>query len=181
MAELLTIARPYAEAAFKLAIESKDVGGSLASWSDALGRLATVTSRPEVQRLLGNPQVNTQQLVQLVGDAAGSLDQHQKNFLQVVTQQERLNAMPEVLRHFSDLRNKQEATLEAEVTSAFPMSEAQLADVVSTLKTKYGKQVKTSVKVDNALIGGVSIRVGDEVTDTSIRGKLAQLKASLLA
>jgi F-type H+-transporting ATPase subunit delta len=185
MAELLTIARPYAEAAFKLATDAKVSGGdtsaSLASWADALNRLASVASRPELRNLLGNPKVTSQQLVQLIGDAAGAMNEPQKNFLTILAGQERLTALSEVEQHFSALRSRFEATLEAEVTSAFALSDVQLADIVSTLSSKYGKKVKATVKVDNSLIGGVSIRVGDEVTDVSVRGKLAQLRASLMA
>lgn len=181
MAELLTIARPYAEAAFKLATEGSDSKSSLASWADALSRIAAVASRPEVTGLLGNPRVSPTQLAQLVGDAAGSLSEQQKNFLSVIAKQERVDSLSHVAHHFSKLRNQHEDTSEAEVTSAYPLSEAQLSEIVNTLTSKYGKQIKATVKVDSALIGGVSIRVGDEVTDVSVRGKLAQLRASLLS
>jgi F-type H+-transporting ATPase subunit delta len=184
MAELLTIARPYAEAAFKLATDASlgaDTTKSLASWSDALGRLSTVVTRPELQALLGNPKVSSAQLVTLVGEAAGSISEHQRNFLTLLSNQERLTTLPSVVTHFAVLRNKHEATLEAEITSAFPVSDEQLKSIVATLTSKYGKKITATVKVDNSLIGGVSIRVGDEVTDVSVRGKLAQLKASLVA
>ncbi len=186
MAELLTIARPYAEAAFKLATDTSanaggDVSKSLASWSDALGRLSSVVSRPELQALLGNPKVSSAQLVTLVGEASGSITEHQRNFLTVLANQERLTTLPGVVTHFTELRNKHEATIEAEITSAFPVSDEQLKSIVATLTSKYGKKITATVKVDNSLIGGVSIRVGDEVTDVSVRGKLAQLKASLVS
>ncbi len=181
MAELLTVARPYAEAAFKLATGGGDVGANLASWSDALSRLAAITARPEISAVLGNPKVSTDQLVQLISDAAGSLSAEQKNFLVVVAQQERIEAMGQVAEHFALLRNRHEAKLEAEITTAYPLSDTQLKEIVAVLSSKYGKTINPTVKVDHALIGGVSIRVGDEVTDVSVRGKLAQLQAGLMA
>jgi F-type H+-transporting ATPase subunit delta len=181
MAEMLTLARPYAEAAFKLASQGGDAAGQLASWADALSRLTSVITRPEMSQVLGNPNVSVKQLAGLVADTAGSLTEQQRNFVTLLADNEKLAAMPEVLKHFSDLRAKHEDTLEAEITSAYPLSDAQLADIVTVLTNKHHKKVKAHVKVDAELIGGVSIRVGDEVTDVSVRGKLAQLQSSLTA
>ncbi len=181
MAEMLTLARPYAEAAFKLASGGSDAKVALASWADALNRLASVSSRPEMVRVYGNPAVSTKQLATLVADTAGTLTEQQRNFVTLLADNEKLVAMPEVLKHFTDLRAKFEDTFEAEITSAYPLSDAQLAEIVAVLTSKYHKTVKAHVKVDASLIGGVSIRVGDEVTDVSVRGKLAQLQAGLAA
>jgi F-type H+-transporting ATPase subunit delta len=181
MAEMLTLARPYAEAAFKLASGGGDSAAQLSSWADALSRLSAVSAAPEMAAVLGNPVVSAKQLATLVSETAGTLTDQQRNFVSLLADNEKIAALPEVLVHFTALRSKFEDSLEAEITSAFPLSDAQLADIVAVLTSKYSKKVKAHVKVDAALIGGVSIRVGDEVTDVSVRGKLAQLQASLAA
>lgn len=175
MAESLTIARPYAEAAFKLARDA----GTLSAWSDALGRLAAVASNRVARELLGNPKLSAAQVAALVADTAGQLSPEQHNFVQVLAENERLSVLPEIAGHFESLRNAHEGVLEAQVSSAFPLSEAQLAEIVGTLESKYGRKVKAGVSIDPDLIGGVSIRIGDEVLDASVRGKLAQLAGAL--
>ncbi len=177
MAESLTIARPYAEAVFKLACD----GGTLPSWSDALARLSAIAGNETARDLLGNPRLTTEQVAKLVSDASGQLDQQQLNFVQVLAQNERLAVLPEIAQHFEVLRSGFENVVDARVTSAFPLSEAQVADIVSTLQAKYGRAVKVTVSVDAELIGGVSVQVGDEVMDASVRGKLAQLAGVLKA
>ncbi len=177
MAESLTIARPYAEAAFGLARETN----TLQSWSDALSRLSAVVSNPDVSRLLGNPKLTETQIASLVADGAAPLTAEQRNFAHVLAGNERLSVLPEIASSFEALRNEFEGVLDAQVTTAFPLSDPQVADIVTTLEGKFGKKVKASVVVDPELIGGVSIRVGDEVIDASVRGKLAQLAGALQA
>lgn len=175
MAESITIARPYAEAAFKIAAES----GAFGPWSDALGRLAAVASTHELHALLGNPQLTRAQLAGLVSDVAGDLDAAQKRFVTVLAENERIDVLPQIAQLYESLRNAREGVLDAHVTSAYPLSDAQVVDLVTTLEARYGRKVKVTLDVDPDLIGGVSIRVGDEVTDVSVRGKLAQLEAAL--
>ena len=177
MAESLTIARPYAEAAFKIAREL----GALPDWSDALSRLATVTATQVARELIADPKVGVTQVAALICDGAGSLSAEQRNFVTVLAENERLGVLPEIADHYEALRNAHEGVVDARVASAFPLSDAQLAEIVATLRAKYGREVKTSVSVDPDLIGGVSIRVGDEVMDASVRGKLAQLAGVLRA
>ncbi len=177
MAESLTIARPYAEAAFKIARELD----ALPSWSDALSRLATVADAPEAHELAGNPQVDAAQVATVICDAAGSLSTEQRNFVQVLAENGRLDVLPEVADRFEALRNEFEGVIDARISSAFPLSDAQLDEIVGALQAKYGRTVKARVNVDAELIGGVSIRVGDEVMDASVRGKLAQLAGVLRA
>ncbi len=177
MAESSTIARPYAEAAFRLAKEQS----ALPSWSDALSRLAAVTARPEAQSLVGNPRLAASQVASLIADTAGSLTNEQKNFVGLLAQNERLDVLQEIKQQFNVLQNETNGVVEAHITSAYPLSDAQAEEVRKTLEVKHGKKVKVSVAVDIELIGGVSIRIGDEVTDLSVRGKLAQLQKSLVA
>jgi F-type H+-transporting ATPase subunit delta len=175
MAELSTIARPYAEAAFKTAHEMN----ALPAWSDALSRLAQVVVQPDAQALIGNPKLSDAQVAALVCDTAGQLSNEQRNFVKLMAQNERLSVMPQVAEQFAQLRRDAEGELRAEVASAYPLSDTQIGDIATTLAQKYGKKVQVSVSVDPELIGGVSIRIGDEVMDASVRGKLARLAAQM--
>lgn len=176
MAESLTIARPYAEAAFNYARE----GNAMPQWSGALLRLAAVVAHPSARELIGNPKLSDEQTADILADIAGELSREQRNFLTMLAANDRLVLLPEIAELFERLRNEHEGVVDARITSAYPLTEAQLADVVSTLETKYGRKVKATVTVDRELIGGVSIRIGDEVIDTSVRGKLAQLADALM-
>ena len=175
MAESHTIARPYAEAAFKIARELD----ALPSWSDALSRLAVVVADEAASELVGNPRVSAEVAATVLADAAGQLSAEQRNFVRVLADNERLSVMREIASQFETLRNDLEGVVQAQVSSAFPLSDAQLAEIVATLRAKYGREVKAIVHVDSDLIGGVSIRVGDEVMDASVRSKLAQLAGAL--
>jgi F-type H+-transporting ATPase subunit delta len=177
MAELSTIARPYAEAAFRLARDA----GALPIWTDALQRLAAVASRPEAIQMFGNPKVTATQLAGIIGESSGALTAEQKNFVQLLADNERLPVLSEISHQFEALRSSQEGIVDAHITSAYPLTDAQAADIQKTLESKTGKKVKISVAVDGELIGGVSIRIGDEVTDLSVKGKLAQLQKALVA
>jgi len=176
MAELLTIARPYAEAAFKSARD----GNTLGPWSDALSRLAQVARNDTARDVLGNPRLSASQIGSLIADVAGSLSPEQHNFVQLLASNERLSVLPEIVEHFEALKNVHEGVLDAHIASAYPLSDQQVAEVLATLEGKYGRKVKATVSVDPDLIGGISIRIGDEVLDTSVRGKLAQLADALM-
>lgn len=176
MAESITIARPYAEAAFKLARDAN----ALPQWADALARLAAVASSDGARELLGNPRLSDAQVAGLVSDVAGSLLPEQRNFVTVLAANERLSVLPEIASVFETLRNRHEGVLDARIASAYPLSEQQIADVVATLEDRTGRKVKPTVTVDADLIGGISIRIGDEVMDASVRGKLAQLAEALM-
>jgi F-type H+-transporting ATPase subunit delta len=175
MAESQTIARPYADAAFKLALEMN----TLADWSDAFARLSAIMGADEARTLIGNPRLSAASIGEVIGDVAGQLSKEQRNFVQILAQNDRLAVLPEIANQFEDKRNQHEQVLDAKVTSAYPLTEQQIADIVATLQQRYGRKVKAEADVDNDLIGGVSIRVGDEVIDASVRGKLAQLAATL--
>jgi F-type H+-transporting ATPase subunit delta len=175
MAESLTIARPYADAAFKLAVETN----SLAHWSDAFARLASVMQADEARALITNPRLAAASIGAVIGDTAGQLSTEQRNFVRILAENERLAVLPEIASQFEEQRNRHEDVLDVKVTSAYPLTPQQIADIAATLEQRYGRKVKASADVDSELIGGVSIRVGDEVIDASVRGKLAQLAATL--
>ena len=175
MAESLTIARPYADAAFKLAAETR----TLPDWSDAFSRLAAVMGASEARALIANPRLSAASIGAVIGDAAGQLSTEQRNFVQILAENDRLAVLPEIAGQFEEQRSRHDGVIDAHVTSAYPLTEQQIAGIVATLQDRYGRKVKATAEVDNDLIGGVAIRIGDEVIDASVRGKLAQLAATL--
>jgi F-type H+-transporting ATPase subunit delta len=177
MAEMITIARPYAEAAFKFARDAQ----ALPAWSEALARLAAVAATGAARDLIGHPGVPAAKVASAFADTAGGLDASQANFVRLLADNERLGALAEISALFEGLRNEHEGVLEAAITSAFPIDRAQVDSIVATLSQRYGRQIKASVSVDPDLIGGVSIRIGDEVIDASVRGKLAHMASALTA
>jgi F-type H+-transporting ATPase subunit delta len=176
MAEALTIARPYAEAAFKLASDAK----ALPQWSAALSRLAALAASDAMRGLIGNPRLTDGQVATLLCDVAGDLSPEQRNFVLLLATNERLAVLPEIATLYEAQKNASEGVLDARIASAFPLSAAQVDEVVSSLESRYARKVKATVEVDSDLIGGVSIRIGDEVIDASVRGKLAQLADALV-
>jgi F-type H+-transporting ATPase subunit delta len=176
MAENVTIARPYAEAAFELARGAD----ALAPWSEALDVLAAIVADPAVQACISDPNLSNDQLTQLVLDVAGaSLTQEQRNFVRVLVENDRLQVLPEIRDLFVAKKNGFEGVKEAHVTSAFPLDEASLNSLRQDLEARFKAKIELTVQVDPELIGGVRIAVGDEVIDASVRGKLANMAAAL--
>ena len=175
MAELLTIARPYADAAFQVALKQ----AALPAWSELLQRLSAIVVSPQAARLIADPAVTPSRVAAVVSDVAAPLSGEQRNFVGLLAQNDRLAVLPQIAEQFAKLRHEHEKILAAHVSSAFPLSEAQIADVRTTLQNKYGRDVEVTVAVDSELIGGVSIQIGDEVIDASVRGKLAKLANTL--
>lgn len=176
MAELTTIARPYAQAVFKLAQESK----RLKAWGEVLDLLAAIVETPEVSALIGNPKVSPEQLEALLLEVAGDrLDQQGKNFVRLLVENRRLAAMPEIARLYHRLENEAEARVEVEMISAFEIRDALAKKIASALAKRLGKEVEMTVKVDERLIGGAVIRAGDLVIDGSVAGELNRLAREL--
>ncbi len=175
MAESQTIARPYADAAFSLAVEQN----ALPAWSEALTRLAAVMRTPEALAIVADPRLAVDRIVEIIAEAAGQLSTEQRNFVRVLAENDRLAVLPEIAVQFEEKRNRHDDVLDVDVVSAYPVTDSQLADVVATLQERFGRKVKATPEVDPELIGGVMIRIGDEVIDASVRGKLAQLAATL--
>lgn len=175
MAEIATIARPYAEAAFRLAEGS----GATANWSSALARLAAVAQSADVAQLIGNPRVSpallTELLVSLSGDTGSSL----RNFVSTLVENKRVPVLPSVHEQFEILKNEREGTIDAEIESALPMDDGQLAALVKDLEQRFKRKIRPQVTTNAALIGGACVKVGDEVIDGSVRGKLAAMSAAL--
>jgi F-type H+-transporting ATPase subunit delta len=177
MAEEITIARPYAEAAFELARERDALG----AWQEALARLSAVAADPEVRKLIGNPRVSPAQLIQLFVDVGGELDQAQQNFVRTLVENERVALLPEIHALFVRLKNRHEGVRRAHVVSAFPLDEAALKSLMAQLEPRFRCRLEPSVSVDPELIGGVKVTVGDEVIDASVRGKLEAMASALKA
>lgn len=175
MAELATIARPYAEALFK----ASKADASAAQWVEAL---AAVAGNEQLQAFAGNPKVTDQQVFDVItGVAKVSLPAAGQNFLRAVIENGRLAALPEIADQFRALRNAQGGSSDAVVYSAFPIDAAALADVAQALEKRFGRKLNVSVQEDSSLIGGIRVVVGDEVLDTSVKARLEQMKAALTA
>jgi F-type H+-transporting ATPase subunit delta len=176
MAETITIARPYAEAVFKLALQD----GTLGKWSEMLQFVAAVVADPEVAELIGNPEVGADRLQAfLLSVAEGRLDEHGQNLIKVLLENDRLALLPQIRELFEQLKAEQGGELEADISSAFPLTEPQVKALASELETRFGKKVTTKVSVDAELIGGVKIAIGDHVIDSSVRAQLASMAQQL--
>jgi F-type H+-transporting ATPase subunit delta len=178
MAEPSTVARPYAEAAFRLA----DEADALAKWSEMLGALAMVATDARVRAAAADPNLGHEQVAGLfIAILAGRLSAEAENFVRVLAQNARLELLPEMREHFEALKNEREGVLEAEVHSAFELSPAQIADLAQRLEKKTGRKVRTKVHLDKDLIAGVRIVLGDKVIDGSARAQLGALETALKA
>jgi F-type H+-transporting ATPase subunit delta len=180
MAEPVTIARPYAEAVYKLAREKN----ALAQWSGALASLDAVVSDARVQLIISDPNVSAQQLEELVlGVIGDKLDagvaNEARSFMQVLIQNGRLELTPHIRGVYESLKREHEGTLEASVISALPISDEQVKALVTALETKFKRKITTKVEIDPQLIGGVKIVVGDKVIDATVRGRLDAMATAL--
>ncbi|WP_370680697.1 F0F1 ATP synthase subunit delta [Comamonas sp. GB3 AK4-5] len=179
MAELATIARPYAEALFKACADQGADLGSTVAWVE---ELAAIAANPQLRQLADNPNVSQTQVFDLItGVAKSALPESARNFLRVILENGRLDALPEAAAQFRSLVNSKSGSSDAVVYSAFPMTDAALAELGATLEKRFGRKLNLSVKLDESLIGGVRVVVGDEVLDTSVKARLEQMKAALTA
>lgn len=176
MAELATIARPYAEALFQAS------RADLAATEAWVQELAAIAADPALQQFAQDPRVTAQQVYDLiVGVAKTALPPQAQNFLRTVIDNGRLAALPEMAAQFRALKNAQGGTSDALVYSAFPIEGGALADLTATLEKRFGRKLNVKVELDPSLIGGVRVVVGDEVLDTSVKARLEQMKAALTA
>jgi F-type H+-transporting ATPase subunit delta len=176
VAEPSTVARPYAEAAFKLA----DGAGALGKWSEMLASLATVSQDQRIRAAVGDPNLSDAKVAGLFISVL-SLSGEGENFVRVLAESGRLGLLPEIREQFEALRNEREGVVEAEVLSALEFSDAQLADLVQRLEKKTGRKVRAKVSLDKDLIGGIKVVLGDKVIDGSARAQLGALETALKA
>ena len=176
MAEPVTVARPYAEAAFRLALESK----GLERWSEMIALLEAVVTDESVAGRIGDPNVEASALESLILGALGErLDGQGRNLVQVLIQNGRLDLVTHIRSQFEALRRDQEGLVEARIISALPIDDEQVRPLLAALERKYGRKVNAQVEVDPDLIGGAKIVVGDKVIDATVRGRLDAMAAAL--
>jgi F-type H+-transporting ATPase subunit delta len=176
MAEELTLARPYAEAVHRLAMQHN----AFAQWSDMLALTASVAQDEQIVRLATDPNCSDQQLERLLLAVCGAeLSEQGVNFIKLLVENGRIGLLPRIQELYEKLRAEQSGEIDASVTSAFPMTDAQLAELVAVLERRFKRKIKATVKVDPELIGGVMVVAGDEVLDDSVRGKLQTMANAL--
>lgn len=180
MAENSTIARPYAEAIFAAA---KASAGGLQTTADNLQLLAQLIGMEDVRQAVSDPRLDDAQRCDLVkGLLKGvTLDVHLSNFIEVLVSNDRLLLMPEIAEQFQVLKDKAEGIAQAEIVSAFPMSDDQVSELLKLLEPKFNLKLKPHVTVDETLIGGVRVVVGDYVLDTSVQAQLNRMRDALVA
>jgi F-type H+-transporting ATPase subunit delta len=176
MAETVTIARPYAQAAFRFAHAQQ----ALQAWSDMLELLAAIVSHKDMRSLIESPRMTEDRLAELVIQVAGEhIDAHVANFIRVLADNRRLTLLPDIAALFEIQRRSAEGRVQAELISAYPVSGAQQEKIAQGLRARLGRDVELSCKVEPELLGGAIIRAGDLVIDGSVRGKLQRLGTAL--
>jgi len=176
MAELATIARPYAEALFKSA--KADLDGA-ANWLD---QFAAIAGNAQLLQFADNPKVTDDHVFEVIsGVAKATLSDAAKNFLRIVIENGRLDALPEIAAQFRRLKNAQGGSSDAMVFSAFAIDEKSLTELAAVLEKRFGRKLNVTVALDAGLIGGIRVVVGDEVLDTSVKARLDQMKIALTA
>ena len=178
MAELATIARPYAEAAFALARE----GGALPKWADTMATLASVTADAKVSAAVDNPKLSVEQkqamFTTLLGD---KLDAGTTRFINVLLDADRVKLLPQINEHFQALKRDNDNVARATIVSAFPLTEQQRDELKGALARRYGRQIEAIEQVDAALLGGAKIIVGDQVIDRTVVGQLNKMSRQIKA
>ena len=178
MAEISTIARPYAVAAYKLGREQK----SLAKWSDMLGFASAVTTDAQMQAYIQDPKVISSELQAAFLKVSGdNLNEQGQNLIKVLVEYGRLSILSAITAAFEELKAQDEGTLDAQIIAAAKPSAAEIKDLVKRLEAKFGKKIEANVSVDSDLIGGIKIIVGDTVIDASVKGQLQNLAYTLSA
>jgi F-type H+-transporting ATPase subunit delta len=176
MAELATIARPYAEAVFRVAKE----GNALADWSEKLAFIAAVYQDPQMQTAIGNPKVTANDVERLMLAICGErIDGAARNMIQLLVRNRRLAVLVQIREQFEKLKLEDEGKLDAKISSAFPLDGAQFNRVVNLLSSRFKRKINATVTVDPELIGGIKVEVGDKVWDASVRGKLQIMAVTL--
>jgi len=176
MAELTTLARPYAKAAFQVALDDK----ALDEWSKMLGLAASVTRHERLKMLLGSPALTSEQVAQAMIDVCGDeLSEKGRNFIRLLAENKRITLLGEIRAIYESLKAQQEKSLDVEVITAFAISDEISDKLATALKNRLQREVRLATRTDQSLIAGAVIRAGDMVIDNSVRGKLAKLAESI--
>lgn len=177
MAELATIARPYAEALFQVAKQH-----DLAAWGQQLDALAQVAQDADLRQFADHPKAQPEQVIAVIAAAVKrDLAAGVQNFLRTIVENGRLAALSEIVSQYHVLANAASGVSEAQVFSAFEISDAQLAELKAALEQRFGRKLDAHVQIEPGLIGGVRVVVGDEVLDTSVKARLERMKVALTA
>jgi F-type H+-transporting ATPase subunit delta len=176
VAELSTIARPYAEAVFKLAKQ----GNNFADWSKMLEFTSAISTDPTMQSMIGDPNVQSTDLEKtFLAVCEGKLNDDGKRMVRVLIDNNRLAILPAVRDQYELLKAAEQGEVEALVETAMPLNDTQVSELISMLKKRFKKEVRAKVTVNAGLIGGVKVTVGDVVIDASVRGRLDQMATTL--
>ncbi len=176
MAELTTLARPYAKAAFEFARDQKD----LASWSSALSLMAALTNENNIVKVLASPTLTPEQKSAMFVEVCGDkLNPTQQNFVRVLAENKRLSLSKEISELYELYKANQEKTVEVEVQSAFAIDDAIAEKLKNILSKKLDREVHLHTSINKALIGGALVRAGDTVIDSSVKGRLAKLAEAM--
>jgi F-type H+-transporting ATPase subunit delta len=177
MAELATIARPYAEAMYKVTGQ-----GDAKAIAEQIDALAALAADPQLRQFADSPKVGDKQVYELMTSAVKTpLAPPVQNLLRAIIDNGRLMALPEIATQFHALVNAHSGVSDAQVYSAYPLNGALLTEVVAALEKRFGRKLNASVEVQPELIGGIKVVVGDEVLDTSVKARLEQMKVALSA
>ena len=176
MAELSTLARPYAKAAFEVAVGK----GELANWSGQLATSAAVSQNDAVNAVLASPSFTAEQMADtMIGVCGDAINDDGRNFLKVLASNKRLPLLPEIHRLFELFKANQEKSVDVEVLTAFPLEADTQQNLAQVLSKKLEREVKVDSTVDESLLGGVLIRADDLVIDGSVRGRLNKLAEAM--
>jgi F-type H+-transporting ATPase subunit delta len=176
MAELATVARPYAEATFRAALEK----GALGKVAEGLAVVAAIARDERMHSVLMNPKVSAAQKKEIFTSVAGeSLDDITRNLVSLLIDSHREALIGHITEQFEALKREHERVLSARITSAQPLTGEQRDDIVAALEKRYGKKVEAEMDVDPELLGGARVQIGDQVIHASVRDALAQMAAAL--
>ncbi len=176
MAELVTLARPYAKAAFEVAFAANDLAG----WQSMLNTAGAVAADARMRTALSRPALTSEQQAKLLLDVCGdALSDKLQNLVRILASNKRVTLLPEIAQQFSVLKAQQEKTVEVDIRSAFALDAATAERLSQALSKKWQRQVKLETRVDPSLIGGVIIKAGDTVIDASVRGRLHKLAEAI--
>lgn len=176
MAEAITVARPYAEAVYKLAVNNQ----GLSEWSKMLQLAAAIAEDDGVKRLIGNPVISAKQLGEIFLEIGkNKFNSEARNLIMLLADNKRILVLPQISQLFEQLKAQHEGVLEAKIVSAFAMEGRQLKKLIEDLERKFKRKIEAQVSIDSELIGGVKVEIGDEILDASIRGKLEAMAVAL--
>lgn len=176
MQERLTIARPYAEAAFDIA----GAENAIDAWSEQLATLAGIVSDPLIAGVLSDPRVSDDKLAGIITGIAGErIGDGVTRFAKVLIEAGRLSLAPEIATLFDRARAEAQGAAEVELTTAWEVTDEQRDRIGEAIRARIGRSVTVTTSVDDSIIGGAIIRVGDSVIDASVRGRLRQLASSI--